>query len=543
MDNIENSEWIVVMAMLLHLFMAPWTKVEESFNVQATHDLIYHTYNLSMYDHHDFPGVVPRTFCGPIYLSIFGLPLRFILYIMSYPKYWMLSIVRFVLGMTTVVSFLNFARAVGKNFGVDTAIFLRIIVASQFHLLFYASRTLPNTFALILVFVVFHRCFENRYDSAVRWATAAVVLFRCELVLLFAPIFGRAILCSQLALLGWDGAFVTGIKTAVKVVLLTASVDSLLWGRPVYPELEVAIFNIVLGRSHEYGTSPFLWYFYSCLPRGLMASLPLALLGVFLDRRLINIVFPAFIFLFLYSFLPHKELRFVIYSFPLINVSAAVFCARMYINRQKSINRRLLCLGCYLHIIANVIATSVFLYAGARNYPGGDALMHLQWTQRLDADKQLSVYIDNACAQTGVSRFLQLYDNWEYNKTENLIPSDMERFDFLMIGTYSGNLKEIVSNYSTHHRVMYAVTAFHKFSVKYNKTENLTPSDMERFDYLMIGTYSGNLKEIVSNYSTHHRVMYAVTAFHKFSVKKTSSFPFYHPEMVFREKVAVLRKK
>ncbi|KAK6021384.1 hypothetical protein OSTOST_12943, partial [Ostertagia ostertagi] len=55
---------------------------------------------------------------------------------------------------------------------------------------------------------------------------------------------------------------------------------------------------------------------------------------------------------------------------------------------------------------------------------------------------------------------------------------------------------------------------------------------MERFDFLMIGTYSGDLKQIVqTNYSAHHRVM------------KTSSFPYYYPEMVFKEKVAVLRKK
>ncbi|VDM66620.1 unnamed protein product [Strongylus vulgaris] len=79
----------------------------------------------------------------------------------------------------------------------------------------------------------------------------------------------------------------------------------------------------------------------------------------------------------------------------------------------------------------------------------------------------MSVYIDNACAQTGVSRFMQLYDAWEYNKTETLTPEDMERFDFLMIGTYTGNLKDIVTkNYSTYHRVMFAIPAFHRFTLK-----------------------------------------------------------------------------
>ncbi|VDO66805.1 unnamed protein product [Haemonchus placei] len=125
MDNIDGTEWTVVIAMLVHLLMAPGTKVEESFNVQATHDLIYHTYNISAYDHNDFPGVVPRTFAGPIYLALFGLPFRFVFYLTQSPKFWMLFAVRFVLGMTVVIAFLNFARAVRKHFGTETAMFLR----------------------------------------------------------------------------------------------------------------------------------------------------------------------------------------------------------------------------------------------------------------------------------------------------------------------------------------------------------------------------------------------------------------------------------
>ncbi|KIH43101.1 hypothetical protein ANCDUO_26901, partial [Ancylostoma duodenale] len=78
----------------------------------------------------------------------------------------------------------------------------------------------------------------------------------------------------------------------------------------------------------------------------------------------------------------------------------------------------------------------------------------------------------------------------------------------------------------------------------YNKTETLTPEDMERFDFLMIGTYSGNLKEIVTaNFTTHHRVMFAIPAYHRIAIRKTSTFPFYYPEIIFKEKVAVLRKK
>jgi alpha-1,6-mannosyltransferase len=75
---IENASTLLLLAvMLLHLSYSPFTKVEESFNIQATHDII--TYGISAnnsstflktnYDHADFPGSVPRTFVGAVVLA------------------------------------------------------------------------------------------------------------------------------------------------------------------------------------------------------------------------------------------------------------------------------------------------------------------------------------------------------------------------------------------------------------------------------------------------------------------------------------------
>ena len=68
---------------LLHLLVAPYTKVEESFHVQAVHDILasglpkdFNDLNLNHadYDHFSFPGAVPRSAIGAMALAMLSKP-------------------------------------------------------------------------------------------------------------------------------------------------------------------------------------------------------------------------------------------------------------------------------------------------------------------------------------------------------------------------------------------------------------------------------------------------------------------------------------
>lgn len=130
--------------------MAPYTKVEESFNIQAAHDLLVYgtpTHHVSRtlgaaYDHFTFPGAVPRTFVGAVLLAGLGQP---VVALAGFRHAQL--VVRAVLGLFNAGSLLFFSNALGRAFGDGPRRWFLVLAGSQFHVVFYASRTLPNMFA------------------------------------------------------------------------------------------------------------------------------------------------------------------------------------------------------------------------------------------------------------------------------------------------------------------------------------------------------------------------------------------------------------
>eukprot|EP01052_Picozoa_sp_SAG31_P030610 SAG31_NODE_3155_length_4612_cov_2.728784_4_plen_277_part_00 len=267
---------VLIAVMSAHLLAAPFTKVEESFTMQAMHDFLFFGTEIERYDHHEFPGVVPRSFLGAFCVAAIATPFHFAAQAFALPRFASQYIVRGVLGCASVGASGFLRRQLSAAFGRGVGVAFVAITAAQFHLPFYWSRSLPNTVALVLTTIAtgywirgnafaveatFSDANQPRHLAAVRslrtavgLLTAATVVFRCDVLILLAVCCFQSLVAkprvSMLQLLG------TGLRWGLVALAATVFLDSILWGRVIWPEFEVFYFNTVENRSSEWGISP-----------------------------------------------------------------------------------------------------------------------------------------------------------------------------------------------------------------------------------------------------------------------------------------------
>ena len=418
---------------------------------------------------------------------------------------------RLALALANVAALGRMRRVLRSAFGKGVGVAFALVVASQFHLTFYVSRTLPNTFALALTtlaaadwldafFSSSFSCRKKTYDArdarAVLLLTASFVIFRCDTALLLAPVGAHMLFTRAFSL---AGAVNWGARCVAACLAITIAIDTAMWAPPrlldarerdalydtlgqslsqkslwpgsegiMWPEGRVFWFNTYENRSHEWGTYPFSWYFTDALPRAIGIWTPFVVFGAATNGKARVVALVALSFVTTYSFLPHKELRFVFPALPLCDACAAVGVAETYRRlselrmmsektrkrrRTNATRRRALfwppppapLLGVALLL---AVATHVlFASAAYRNYPGGEAFAAMHAAEArgerfASREKPTRVHVDVAAAQTGASRFGEsaFPDAFVYSKREGISPEtfqtlpDPVAFDVLITG-------------------------------------------------------------------------------------------------------------
>lgn len=115
----EHADLLLVACVATaHIWLCPYAKVEESFNLQASHDILLHgLHHVDKYDHVEFPGVVPRTFLGALVVSAIASPFAWVLQSLGMRKLALQYVVRWVLAMCSTAALSFFSRSVATKFG------------------------------------------------------------------------------------------------------------------------------------------------------------------------------------------------------------------------------------------------------------------------------------------------------------------------------------------------------------------------------------------------------------------------------------------
>jgi alpha-1,6-mannosyltransferase len=291
---------------------------------------------------------------------------------------------------------------------------------------------------------------ETGVRKAIFLFVFAGVVFRSEIALLLVTQLLVLLLQSKVSLKTIISA---GITSAVVALTISVPIDSYFWQKPLWPELWGFYYNAILGKSTDWGTSPWHAYFTSMLPKlllnpAILLLVPLAFTIPSTKTPSLNLTLPSLLFIAIYSLQPHKEARFIIYAVPPLTAAASLSAFYIWNRRSKSLLYAFGSLLLFAFIAASCLASTSMLLISSLNYPGGEALtsLHAILQRTPNQPGNITVHMDVLPCMTGVTRFLQLRSPstingrttiMKYDKTEDaetlLDPAFWDSMDYALM--------------------------------------------------------------------------------------------------------------
>lgn len=495
------------------MVVAPFTKVEESFYLHAIHDSVYIGLDhVQDFDHRTFGGVVKRS-CVPavflsfplIYLEQFCSKIGLLLssyrnFLISFgqminkygiveaveklpnlkvsastssmvTKFETLLVVRFFLLLVCCLSlkFLHscISTATNKKSANGRLVTIwQLMTYSLPHLVFYLSRTLPNVMVLPMVWVSMGYFIKGDIPKSVLIMTISGFL-RFDMIV-FAAI---------MTLMAWQNKLISLRSSIINVAIgcimggyLSYQLDGYFWfhedsEQNASPwnriaELDGFIFNILNGKSEQWGVEPVYAYFVKYLPKifatnGFITPITCLCFTIWglvdpIKRRQLDrvnydigtihvLLWSCLSFILVLSLNGHKEWRFLMFTLPVLTLGgASMVDYTLDVVKNDNFKKSFIWLILIGGYILGGFATLGFTYVSSWNYPGGYIMQRLneRMYHRGIQLGQTDIHLDVGTCMNGANLFTQLRPDLQeklsvhYDKTEDVQELASKRFSY-----------------------------------------------------------------------------------------------------------------
>ncbi|WVQ70934.1 hypothetical protein IAR50_000459 [Cryptococcus sp. DSM 104548] len=446
-----------------HIFLSPYTKVEESFTLHAVHDVLVHGFGkdgLKHWDHITFPGAVPRSFLPPIVLGLITYPFSALAVALGIikTKVGVQILIRLVLASFFSLSFNHLAASLQTVYGTPARVWFTLLSLGSFHIPYYAGRTLPNFMALPGVLWSISQIVRSESSctakesqvqprNAIITLTALATIVRLELALFVLPLALSLVVLKRASVgqvISWG--FIGGFGS----LAVTSPIDYTLWlpalshpsfpfnspAQLFWPELSSLIYNAFQGHSEEWGVMPFHYYFTNSIPKLLVGNFALVGLagglwafarvggsglikevgcwdgsrgGRGVERILAVWGLSMGTVLLGLSALGHKEWRFILPILPILHVLSALSATNLWSLPPPSSYLRPLARLAVLGLLGvNLLATGAMTFLSMNNYPGGEVWRALEKVGVAEGEK---IWFPSYPLQTGATLFTFTHDH------------------------------------------------------------------------------------------------------------------------------------